>query len=59
MEEENVHIEYKPDHYVGPFVSITIHVRRKDVGKANMETLKRRLELDISTMNSMDSKNFI
>ena len=59
MKAENVHIKTMPDHYVGAFVTVTIGVRNKDKNLKNIESLRKRIELDISTMNALDSNKFI
>lgn len=59
MKKDNVYIETIPNHYVGPFMSITIHVREKDAEKMNIGTLKKRLVLDVASLNAMDETKML
>lgn len=51
MSETNVYIQTKPDRQKGSFVSVTIHTKIGDTDKASILALKKRIELDIATIN--------
>ena len=54
MENENVHIETFPDNYVGPRVSVTIHVRHNDAEWVTIKSLQSRIALDLLSLNAIE-----
>ena len=47
----DVFIQGFPDRYVGPNVTVTIHVRRKDMDSKMVDALKKHIEADLRVMN--------
>ena len=54
--QHNVYIEYRPDHYVGPRVMVTISVRRSERDTSWVEALQHRLALEINVLNNTEFK---
>lgn len=50
-DKPDVHIETIPNHYVGPYASVTIRMRTKDKGDPAIVSLIKRIELDVHSLN--------
>ena len=49
----NTYIECIPDEYVGPYVSVTICCRQAHENNGSIQSLLRRIELDVDSLNAI------
>lgn len=54
--DDHVCVQTFPNYYVGPRVSITIHVREKDAEWITVKSLQKRIILDIEMINAIEGE---